>query len=67
MERMRKAQVAMEQMVAASSDPIIIYEEEPPIKVASAGAVSLTPPELPDGPGSPMASDYFYQLSLGAQ
>ena len=67
MERMKKAQVAMEQMTAMSAEPIVVYEDAPPIKVSSSAAVSLMPPELPEGPGSAMASDYFYQLGLGAQ
>ena len=53
MERMKQAQASMEQMVAAVVLILsLVYEDEPPTEISTAAAVSLMPPELPEGPGS---------------
>jgi len=67
MQRMRAAQAQHNQSIQLSVKPIVVYEDAPPMEVASMADVAPMPPSLPDGPGSAMASDYFYNLSLGAQ
>lgn len=65
--RMQKAQAQFSQSVSLSVKPIIVYEEEKAPIVSAPSDATMLPPELPDGPGSAMAADYFYQLSLGNQ
>ena len=67
LERLKKAQAGHNKAVTLAVKPIVVYEDEKPVEVATDAGLSIMPPTLPDGPGSAMASDYFFNLSLGAQ
>ncbi len=53
---------------ATSSEPIVVFEDSGP-----SGTVSVEPaanteiPQLPDGPSTIQAAEYFYNVSLGGE
>lgn len=66
-KRLVEAQASHSAAMQISVKPIVVYEDEAPPAVAVSGGMDLMPPELPDGPGSDMAADYFFNLALGVQ
>ena len=66
-KRLADAQASHSAAMQINVKPIVVYEDEAPPAVAVSGGLDLMPPELPDGPGSDMAADYFYNLALGVQ
>ena len=66
-KRLVEAQASHNNAMQITVKPIVVYEDEAPPNVAVSGGLDLMPPELPDGPGSDMAADYFFNLALGVQ
>ena len=67
MERLRQAQASHNNALVIDIKPVVVYEDEPTPQIATTSGMTVLPPDLPDGPGSDMAADYFYNLSLGVQ
>ena len=67
-KRMAEAQAKRNANITIRVEPVVVYEEAPAPQVSGVGGnTSNLAPELPAGPGSDMAADYFFNLALGAQ
>ena len=64
--RMRAAQEKFEGIAEASNPaPIVVFEDAPTPTIAESGHLNNKVPELPDGPSTVQAAEYFYKLNLG--
>lgn len=65
--RMRAAQEKFAESIAEATNPapIVVFEDAPTPTIAQSGHLNNKVPDLPDGPSTVQAAEYFYKLNLG--
>lgn len=67
LSRMKAAQEKFAEGIAEAANPapIVVFEDMPPPNIAQSGHLNNRVPDLPDGPSTIQAAEYFYKINLG--